>query len=163
MGKDSLVISWILSNIILEAVLLLLRLFNLDLCYRLQNWYTPGSQAFLKKYFWFELNLYLFLMVWLEIWCLAPTCVRDLKLGTHFEGVHTIIFCQKNFLVRLELVAVLNGLTWNLMFNLDLCYRLQTWCTPSRGPYKHLWEKNFGFDLNLYLELMVWLEIGCLT
>ena len=90
---------------------------------------------FAKRIFWFDLNFYLYLMVWLEIGRLAYTCARDLKLGTHLEGVHTSIFCQKNFLVRLELVPVLNGLTWNWMFNLDLCYRLQTWYTPWGGPY----------------------------
>ena len=43
--------------------------------------------------------------------CLTLTCASDLKLGTHLEGVHSSIFCKKNFLVRLELVPVLNGLT----------------------------------------------------
>ena len=76
---------------------------------------------FAKRIFWFDLHLYLYLMVWLEIGRLAYTCARDLKLGTHLEGVHTSIFCQKNFLVRLELVPVLNGLTWNWTFSLYLC------------------------------------------
>ena len=66
--------------------------------------------------FWFDLHLYLYFMVWLEIGRLAYTCARDLKLGTHLEGVHTIIFCQKNFLVPLALAPVHNGLTWNWTF-----------------------------------------------
>ena len=40
-------------------------------------------------------------MVWLEIGCLAHTCARDMKLGTHLEVVNSSIF-KKN-LVQLEL------------------------------------------------------------
>ena len=44
----------------------------------------------------------------------AYTCARDLKLGTHFGRVNwNIFFLKKIFLVRLEHVHVLNGLTLN--------------------------------------------------
>ena len=59
--------------VLLLLLLLLLRFFKLDLCYRLQTWYTP--------------------------W-----------------GAHTSIFEEPFFLVWLELVPVLNGLTWNWTF-----------------------------------------------
>ena len=52
-------------------------------------------------------------MVRLEIGRLPYTCARDLKLGTHFGRVNWKFFFEKIFLVRLELVHVLNGLTLN--------------------------------------------------
>ena len=46
---------------------------------------------FVKRVFWSDLNLYLYLMVWLEIGHLyisACTCPGDLKLGTHFNRIN---------------------------------------------------------------------------
>ena len=51
---------------------------------------------FAKRIFWFDLHLYLYFMVWLEIGRLAYTCARDLKLGTHFGRVNWNIFFEKN-------------------------------------------------------------------
>ena len=52
---------------------------------------------FAKRIFWFDLNFYLYLMVWLEIGRLAYTCARDLKLGTHFGRVNWNIFFWKKY------------------------------------------------------------------
>ena len=52
---------------------------------------------FVKRIFWFDLNLYLYLMVWLEIGCLTKTCDRDSKLATHLGGAHTSIFEETFF------------------------------------------------------------------
>ena len=72
---------------------------------------------FAKRIFWFDFHLYLYLMVWLEIGRLVYTCARDLKLGTHFGWVNWKKFFEKKiFLVCLELVHVLNGLTLNWTF-----------------------------------------------
>ena len=74
-------------------------------------------QTFLrKKNCWFDLNFYLYLMVWLEIGRFAYTYARDLKLSTHFGRVNWNIFWKKIFLVWLELVHLLNGLTLNWTF-----------------------------------------------
>ena len=60
-----------------------------------------------KRFFWFDLNLYLYLMVWLEIWCLTKTCAKDSKLGTHLGGTHTSIFEEIFFWFDLNLYLYL--------------------------------------------------------
>ena len=73
---------------------------------------------FWKNSFWFDWNLYLYLTVWLEIGHLhisVNICARDLKLGIQLGDINSRIF-REIFLVRLELVHVLNGLTWNWTF-----------------------------------------------
>ena len=77
--------------------------------------------------FLFDLNFHLDIMVWLEnghLHISANTCATALKLCKHLGGINARIFCEfffwfdlnLIFLVRLELVHVLNGLTLNWTF-----------------------------------------------
>ena len=61
---------------------------------RLDTWYTPWGCH--TSIFYCNLNLYLYLMVWLEFGHLhisVNTCATDLKHCTHLAGIKSRILC----------------------------------------------------------------------
>ena len=118
------------------------------------------QEFFVKFFFGLDLNLHLYLMVWLEIEHLhiaATTFARDFKLGTHLCWINSWIFWEFLF----DLNFHLDIMVWLENGHLHIsAKRLQTWYTPWEGQLEHFLQKKIWFDLNLYLYLMVWLEIG---
>ena len=100
-------------------------------------------QAFLKKKIWFDFNLYLYLMVWLEIGHLhisANTCDRELKLGTHLGGINSKI-CWEIFF----------GFTLNLY--LYLMVWLEIGHLHTVEPYPH--SGLYLFIFNVFYEFLI--------
>ena len=124
------------------------------------------SSIFLWIFFWFDLNLYQYLMVWLEIGCVAHTCPRDLKLGTHIGGSiqknfgEFFLWFNLNFYLYLR-VWLENG---HLHISPNTCVwlELETWNLEDTLGWsiQAFANRIFWFDLNFYLYLMVWLENG---
>ena len=106
------------------------------------------QEFFVKFFFGLDLNLHLYLMVWLEIEHLhiaATTFARDFKLDQFMNFLRIFVW--------LELSSGHYGLTWKWTFTYIskyLCYSPETWQTPWGYQCKNfLW--NF---------FLVWLELN---
>ena len=108
-------------------------------------------QAFVKTKVWFDLNLYLYLMVWLDIGCFAHTYARDLKFGTHLGRVNWYIFLTWTWTLNLNFNSNISALGLVLLKN------MMRMLMKHKYAHKQIFNIKWGCKFLFYNNFNEWL------